>query len=94
MTVTRKTLIFAVLSVLIPATGYAFACVFPGPGLLIPLLISNALGLALSLISLARSNEKPTNVTWTMRAALFFSGIGLLGNIISLQWLLALILNF
>lgn len=97
---TKTTLIFAVLSVLIPATGYVFVFVLgasparhPEPLFLIP-AICNAIGLAFSLISLERSNERPTNVSNTMRLALFFGTVGLLGNTIAAQWLFALFLHF
>jgi hypothetical protein len=92
---TKTTLIYAVLSVLIPGIGFGFAFILdaiparlPEPGIFIPLLISNALGLVLSLASLARSNERPTNVSVTMRLALLFSTIGLLGNTLAIQLLL------
>ncbi|OGW33925.1 MAG: hypothetical protein A2010_02785 [Nitrospirae bacterium GWD2_57_9] len=93
---TNITLAFAVLSVLIPLTGYAFFSLLgaipgrlPDPSVFIPLLACNAVGLAFSVKSLERSNEKPTNISMTMRTAVFFGAVGLFGNNVVLQLLLA-----
>jgi hypothetical protein len=91
-----KALLYAFFSALLPLLGYAAVFLFVGlaPARLsatrmyAPLLIFNALGLVLSVLALAYSNPRPTDISTKMRVALLTASIGLLANTIAFQMVL------
>jgi hypothetical protein len=93
----NKTLLYAVSSVLLPFIAYASVFFLAGLSpaqvsdtrMYVPLLLFNAVGLALAVIALSRSNVKPTNISPKMRIAVLFGGSGVLANTIAVEMLLS-----
>lgn len=86
----------SILSLAIPLSGYAalFLSGLAPAGLsearvYFPLVVLNALGLALSVIALSRSNPRPMDISARMRLIVLFGAVGLLANTIAAEYLLS-----
>ncbi len=85
----------SVLSIAIPLACYGFfflAGLAPASlseaWIYLSLVTSNAVGLALAIIALSRSNPRPMDISVRIRLIVLLGSIGLLANIIAAEYVL------